>query len=311
MHKKARLFVTIGFITLLICQSTFPVFAQGDDASKSASYETEVLGDGLYAFRFRLDRTYFLVSTTGVIVVDPLNGEAAAILKQEIADITMQPVKFVVYSNSMFHRSEGGQIFKDEGAEFVAHEQCAANLSATPNAQVVMPDITFEESYEISLGNQTLALHHFGPGFGTCYTTLVVRPAGVMLLPDIVMPPQASLPPDPTIANYYIHRIIPFFESIEDLAAQEGVDRVAGGTVSEGEGGVFSPVTAPVSLIARQRGFWETLLGTVKTEYDKGTPARAIPQQVDMSVFAEFAGYDERHIEIMIRRIYSLYRIGR
>ena len=67
----------------------------------------------------------------------------------------------------------------------------------------------------------------------------------------------------------------------------------------------------PSSLITDQRVFWDTLLRIVQTEYNKGTPAQVIPRKADMSALADYQGYDPQHIGTMMRRIYSLYRIGR
>jgi hypothetical protein len=114
------------------------------------------------------------------------------------------------------------------------------------------------------------------------------------------------VPQDPTIANYYLHNLLPFFVYVEELAAAEGVEQVVGTVAVEGA----APL-APVELITEQRVFWDTLLRIVEVEYNKGTPARAIPKKADMTPLSGYAGYDSRHIEIMMRRIYSLYRIGR
>ncbi len=310
----ARKAVFIGFAAILICQSLSIAQAQTASTFKS-SYAAEDLGDGLYAFSVGTERSFFLVSDEGVIVIDPLNTEAAKLLRAEIVRITDQPVRYVVYSNSLFERSSGGQIFKDEGAQFVAQKKCAENLLATPRADVVMPDITFEDSHNITLGEQTLELRYFGPSYGNCFTVLVARPANLMILSNLVSPPKASLPSDPTLANYSLHTLIAFFKAVENYAAENEVEKVAGGQVSiDSDGDVeylVLPATGPISLIAEQRVFWETLLGAVKTQYDKGIPARFISRRIDMSQFTEYGGYDERNLQIMTRRVYSLYRIGR
>jgi hypothetical protein len=311
----ARIAVLIGFAAMLICKSMSIAQAQDAATPFMSSYETEDLGAGLYAFRAGVERSFFLVSEEGVVVIDPLNVEAAQALKKEITRITDQPVRYVAYSNSFFERSSGGQIFKDDGAQFVAQEKCAENLLATPRTDVVMPDITFGDSHRIVLGDQTLEFHYFGPSYGNCFTVMVARPANVMLLSNIVSPPKASLPSDPTLANYSLHTLLAFFAAVEDFAAQSEVERVAGGHVSIDRGGdgtfVVLPATAPILLIAEQRAFWETLLGAVKAQYDRGVMAQVIPKRVDMDQFAEYAGYDKRSLQIMTRRVYSLYRIGR
>ncbi len=309
-----RIAVFIGFSAMLICHTMGIAQAQTTSPFKS-SYAAEDLGEGLYAFSVGVERSFFLVSDEGVIVVDPLNIEAAKLLKAEITKVTDQPVKYVVYSNSLFERSSGGQIFKDDGAQFVAQKKCAENLLATPRADVVMPDITFEDSHSITLGDQTLELRYFGPSYGNCFTVMIARPANVMLLSNLVGPPKASLPSDPTLANYSLHTLIAFFKAVENYAAENEIEIVAGGQVSFGSSGdgesVVLPTTGPISLIGEQRVFWETLLSAVKTQYDKGIPARFISRRIDMSEFSEYGGYDERNLQIMTRRVYSLYRIGR
>ena len=80
-------------------------------------------------------------------------------------------------------------------------------------------------------------------------------------------------------------------------------------------------LAAPVSRSGELRGIitavvdlqsvWDTVLRMVETQYNNGVPARAIGGKADMSPLEGYAGYDKRHIEIMTRRIYSLYRIGR
>ncbi len=123
----------------------------------------EDFGDGLYAFHYGSARSIFMVTDDGVIVTDPLNIDAAKIYREEIAKITDQPVKYVVYSHLHWDSVAGGQIFKDEGAQFVAQERCAQNFQLNPNSAIVAPDITFSESYTLTLGGQSLELAYFVP----------------------------------------------------------------------------------------------------------------------------------------------------
>ena len=125
--------------------------------------ETEDLGDGLYAFRYGPYRNIFIVTDEGVIATDPLGPKEAAALREEISKITDQPVKYVAYSHSHWDHASGGQILKDEGAQFVAQEKCAENIAETPHPDMVPPDITFTDSYSIKLGDHSLDLYWYGP----------------------------------------------------------------------------------------------------------------------------------------------------
>ena len=268
--------------------------------------ETSQLGDSLYLFRYGSQQSIFLVGSDGVIVTDPLSKIAAREYRAAIADVTDKPVSHVVYSSSFFDRVPGGQVFEAEGAEFIAQEKCQSNLAATPHPDAIVPGRTYTDHESVSAGDVSLELHHFGQSYGTCLSVMIAKPANIMFVHALVTPPVAKVPQDPTIANYYLHNLLPFFVYVEELAASEEVTHVVGSSLEEGG----APL-APVSLITEQRVFWDTLLRIVEVEYNNGTPARMIPKKADMTALAGYAGYDPRHIEIMMRRIYSLYRIGR
>ncbi|MEC9374736.1 MAG: hypothetical protein VYA80_00020 [Pseudomonadota bacterium] len=300
--------ISIGFFILLAGQ-LMPLGEQGIVlASTLLSDRTEDLGAGLYAYRSNERRSFFLISAEGVIVIDPLNESSANSMRKEITKLSDLPVKYVVYTNSFYDRSSGGKIFKDEGATFVAHEECLVELTETPNPNVVMPDVTFQTNYTITLGEQTLDLHHYGPSYGLCFTVAVPRPANIMILSDVISPPSASLPRDPTIANYNLYVLMDFFDQVEALAVSSNIKEVAAGYAPLGKGYAS---TSPVSLISEQRRVWEVLLDEVEIQYNKKFPARVIPERMDMSRFEDFVGFEPKYIKIMSRRVYSLYRIGR
>lgn len=200
----------------------------------------------------------------------------------------------------------GGNQLAGPHAEFVAQEGCKANLEATPHPDAVIPTQTYTDKTSIDAGGASLELYYFGQSYGTCLSVMIAKPANVMMVHGLVTPPVARVPDDPTLANYYLHNLVPFFIYVEELAAAEGVEQVVGSVIVEG----VEPL-APVTLITEQRVFWDTLLRIVEAEYSKGTPARAIPKKADLTPLAGYAGYDPQLIGIMTRRIYSLYRIGR
>jgi hypothetical protein len=273
---------------------------------QAATAETLSLGDGLYVFRYGEQQSLFLVGDDGVIATDPLSAEAAKAYKAAVKAVTDKPITHVAYTSSFFDRVPGGGELAGPRAEFVAQENCKTNLEATPHPDAVVPTRTYTDKTSIDAGDVSLDLYYFGQSYGTCLSVMIARPANVMLVHELVTPPVAKVPDDPTIANYYLHNLVRFFIYVEELAAAEGVTQVVGSVAVEG-----SEPLAPVSLITEQREFWDTVLRIVETEYNKGTGARAIPQKADMTPLEDYAGYDPRHVEIMMRRIYSLYRIGR
>ncbi len=131
-----------------------PGLAQGLPPGIS-SQATEKIADGLYLFRYGPYRSLFMVTSAGVIATDPQSPEAAVAYRAAIAELTDLPVRYVVYSHAHWDHARGGQVFKDEGAQFVAQARCVDNLREAPNADIVPPDITFESTYSVSLGGQS------------------------------------------------------------------------------------------------------------------------------------------------------------
>ena len=110
----------------------------------------------------------FLVTGDGVIVVDT-PASLAINMQYAIGNVTDEPVRKFVYSHSHNDHVGGAGIFdRGEGeVEFIAHEETDALLRAVPhnsNSSFTrpMPSTTFQNSTNISLGNQTVKLDYYG-----------------------------------------------------------------------------------------------------------------------------------------------------
>ena len=309
--RHCRLLVVLAGILIVIVTPASRAQAPMDFMKP---HETEKLADGLYAFRQGAYRSLFLVGEEGVIVTDPVNPRSASEFRQAIARVTDRPVKYVVYSHSHWDRIAGGRVFKDEGARFVAHQRCAENLRETPNPDVIMPDITYSETYSVRSGDKSLDLYYFGPSLDNCLSVMVARPAKMMMIVNLVNPPAASMPWNPTVPDYRLYNIVPFFRAVEDLARRDGIGTVVGGFISVGAGPtgkpVLLPATGPISVVSDQRMFWEKLLAAVKPEVEAGTPSRDIWKKIDLAEFSRYPRYSERGMAILTRRVASVYVIG-
>jgi hypothetical protein len=277
--------------------------------------ETEALGNGLYVFRQGAYRSIFLVSEAGVIATDPVSPVFAKAYRAAIAQVTPAPVRYVVYSQSQWDRTGGGQIFKDEGAKFVAHEQCLVNLQQVPHPTVIMPEITYSGYHRVSVGEQALDLYYFGPSHDTCLSVMVAKPANVMFITNIVQPPDAAVPWNPTLANEHLHNYLPFFRAAEDLARREGIETLVGGFIAFGIGPdkkpFLYPAAGPISTLADQRIFWEKVMKAVKEALEAGVPPKQLARRIDMTQFSAYPLYNPRSMQIVFRRVASLYITGR
>jgi glyoxylase-like metal-dependent hydrolase (beta-lactamase superfamily II) len=279
---------------------------------------TEQLADNLYAFRYGAYRSLFMVTDDGVIATDPISPEAALQYRASIAEVTDQPVKFVVYSHAHWDHARGGQIFKDEGATFVAQNRCVANFEESPEPDIVLPDITFDESYSVKLGGTSLDLYYFGPSHGTCLIVMIPRPHKMIYTVDLVTPRPAGggyLPWDPQVADFQFYNAVAYLRAVEELAEREGLDTVIGAhlvPLPQGKGQfVSAPSTGPVIQITERREFWESLMAAVKAEMDSGTESYMVASRMDLSPWENVRGFNKAKFKQLIDRIAAYYAIGK
>jgi glyoxylase-like metal-dependent hydrolase (beta-lactamase superfamily II) len=304
-----------AFVSLI---SAGLLYACSPPAPPTLPANTEQVADGVYLFQSGGHRSLFLIGSEGVIVTDPLNADAAREYHDTIAAITDKPVKYVVYSHYHWDRVSGAEVFTANGAEVVAQERCAERFVDNPNPAVVMPDTTFGDQYEVSVGGASLGLHYFGPAHGDCLTVFVAKPARLIQVVDLVEPPRASFPYDRNVPYIKPHNIREFFASVEALVKDAGITQVLASHVrdiDDGNGGTRpSPPVAPVSIIADQGRFWNAILDAVlkaRNEGNIGIDSFVRIKTVDVSVFEPYDGYRKEDLPIIMRRFVGYYDMGR
>ena len=122
----------------------------------------------------------FIVTGDGVVVV---NSGATELLAQalhaEIKSITDEPVKLVIIENGQGHAMLGNSYWADIGVPILGHVDAADEIAENGDfilqgmrrynrdkageTRVVAPTLTFEDSYDASMGNFTIEVLHLGP----------------------------------------------------------------------------------------------------------------------------------------------------
>ncbi len=144
----------------------------------------------------------FIVTSDGVVVI---NGGAAAILAQalhdEIKAVTDQPVKLVINENGQGHAVLGNSYWVSLGVPILGHVDAAHeveekgqrildgmiryNKDKADGTEVQGPTITFEDSYDASMGDTKIEVLHLGPAHGPGDTQVWLPDQGVVIAGDI------------------------------------------------------------------------------------------------------------------------------
>ncbi len=151
--------------------------AQAQDVKRSI---TNVAGD-VYRFQNKFHFSVLVVTEDGIVFGDPIDADAAAWVKAEIANRFGKPVTHMIYSHSHGDHASGGAVFADT-ATVIVQENAPAELDG------VVPDIRFSERLSFTSGKHKFELTSLGPGHGTDMLAMVIRPENVAFIVDVVSP---------------------------------------------------------------------------------------------------------------------------
>jgi glyoxylase-like metal-dependent hydrolase (beta-lactamase superfamily II) len=260
-------------------------------------HEVTQIAPGYYSLRYHANRNVFWVTSRGVIATDPGDIEQARVLREEIRKITPLPVKYVIYSHQHWDHVIGGAIFKQEGAKFVSHENCARHFRDLPNKDIVMPDITFtSDKYLVRLGERRITLRYLGPNHGDCLIVMTPDNADIPFIVDLA---TAGGMPLSFMADYSLHHWVRSLRELEGWSFQQYV------------GGHGVPL-APKSRLTERREYLEALMTETRRELAAGTPDERIPDLVAGRLrgrFEHLRGFDGI-VRDNVRRTLTYYAMG-
>lgn len=265
---------------------------------KPFGHSVKNMGDGLYVFRWWVYRNIFMVTDEGVIVTDPMNPKAAKLLLSEIRKITDKPVKYVVYSHNHHDHISGGQVFKDQGATFIAHKNVLKELGDHPSYATPLPDITFEDEYTVQLGGRTLELKYFGPNHGDSLVVMRLPKEKILFVVDIVTPRRVAF------------RAMPDFWPDEWIRSLKEIEQMDIDYVISAHGPENQPAIDLASVVKEQRVYLEDLMMAVKKAMDTGSHSPDVLRKtVKLPKYSNWQYYKE-WLPMNIERIWAYYHMG-
>lgn len=152
----------------------------------------------------------FVVTGDGVVVV---NGGAsyrlARALHDEIKLVTDQPVKLVINENGQGHAMLGNSYWAEHGVDILAHVEAIEEIEAegdfilqgmerynrdkAEGTTVVVPNLSFEDRYDLTMGDVTFEILHLGPAHGPGDTQVWIPQWSIVIAGDMAfherMPP--------------------------------------------------------------------------------------------------------------------------
>lgn len=245
----------------------------------------------VYQFKNNFHNSVFMVTPNGIILVDPINADAAGWLKAELRRRFNRSVKYVIYSHDHADHISGGEIFADT-AVFVSHVGAKRDI-IDERRPTPVPDITFTDSLTLSLGGKAVELTFVGRNHSD--NSIVMNFPAERVLHAVDFIPVKSI----------AFRDLPDTYLDDWMGSLKAVEAMDFDILSPGHGklGAKSDVRA-------FRGYMEKLRAEVTRVARAGMSADDAVAKIRMDEYKTWGGYN-RHIEANVRAMYNLVQLTR
>jgi len=225
----------------------------------------------------------FVLTDDSVVVVEPGSTSHSTQMLMEIREITDLPIKYLIYSHDHWDHTSGGQVFKDVGAQLIAHCEAVDSIKANEGPDQILPDLEWcgNDLYML-VGGQAIRLKYLGINHGNGMTVVQLVSRAVIYVADLVTPHRIlfTIVPDFNIKEWErsLEEIINMYWTKGIFSHSGNADTLPAGTKDD--------ATANLQLIRDIRQ-------AVHDELKKGTNAFAIPNVIKLPQYEGWALYPD------------------
>jgi glyoxylase-like metal-dependent hydrolase (beta-lactamase superfamily II) len=148
-------------------------------------YILDRVGDSMYVVTAGGNQTPFVVTRSGVVLIDAPPSLATA-LPAAIRRVTDKRVTHLIYSHSHADHIANAPAFRD--AVRIAHEDTASTIKASRDPNRPMPHVTFRDRHSLSVGGQHFLLSYPGPNHEAGNIIIHVPQQRAAVMVDVVLP---------------------------------------------------------------------------------------------------------------------------
>lgn len=194
MKNIIKLVLSVA-ISLTVCN--FNAIADDHHSKEAAlSYKTTQITDNIYMLSgdggFTGGNVALTVGEDGVALIDNGVSSVLDILKAEIAEITQQPIDYMINTHIHGDHIGNNHAFGDDGAQIVSHENLRASLikkdieeGKTTQAKQ-LPVLTFNDRMTIHINGDAATIIHFANAHTDGDATVYFKNANVLHTGDLM-----------------------------------------------------------------------------------------------------------------------------
>lgn len=131
----------------------------------------------------------WLVSADGLLVVDSQFADTAPNLVAGLKERSSRQIDVLINSHHHPDHTGGNGVLRPMAKQIVSHTRAAQNLKVQAekaNTPATMPDVTFPDTWSVTLGDETIRAKHWGPAHTGGDVSIHFEQANVVHLGDLL-----------------------------------------------------------------------------------------------------------------------------
>ena len=241
------------------------------------------------------------------VLIDPINKSNTEEIKNYLRENNKPSITNIIYSHSHWDRLLGSTLFDTKKHKIISQSACELYFTRNNNTDITKPNFYFKKQHTISLEEEEIVLHYFGPSHGECMVVIELVRAKILFVPELISTSGASFPKDPTLPFLRPATLENFFTRLEELVEEKKIQSFISGYGDDETYG-------SVKIISEQKQFWQLILITAKEAEEDGLVDLnnfIDVEKLDLEQFSEYDNFNKADLVNILRRYTSFLNMGR
>ena len=241
------------------------------------------------------------------VLIDPINKSNTEEIKNYLRENNKPSITNIIYSHSHWDRLLGSTLFDTKKHKIISQSACELYFTRNNNTDITKPNFYFKKQHTISLEEEEIVLHYFGPSHGECMVVIEMVRAKILFIPELISTRGASFPKDPTLPFLRPATLENFFTRLEELVEEKKIQSFISGYGDDETYG-------SVKIISEQKQFWQLILITAKEAEEDGLVDLnnfIDVEKLDLEQFSEYDNFNKADLVNILRRYTSFLNMGR
>ena len=241
------------------------------------------------------------------VLIDPINKSNTEEIKNYLRENNKPSITNIIYSHSHWDRLFGSTLFDTKKHKIISQSACELYFTRNNNTDITKPNFYFKKQHTISLEEEEIVLHYFGPSHGECMVVIEMVRAKILFVPELISTRGASFPKDPTLPFLRPATLENFFTRLEELVEEKKIQSFISGYGDDETYG-------SVKIISEQKQFWQLILITAKEAEEDGLVDLnnfIDVEKLDLEQFSEYDNFNKADLVNILRRYTSFLNMGR